>query len=98
VFVHNNYGDEYLYEILDGKQRVRALLDFYENRFPYKGKYFNDLCVRDQNWFCERTISVAEVAKASRKDLLKYFVILNTAGKTMSEEHIEKVKAMIEED
>ena len=97
VFVHNSYQDEYLYEILDGKQRIRALLDYYENRFPYKGKFFNDLSVRDQNWFTEKTIAVAEVERASKQELLRYFVMLNTSGKTMSEEHINRVKKMMEE-
>lgn len=97
VFVHNNYDDEYLYEILDGKQRLRAILDFYENRFPYKGKYYNDLSVRDQNWFCDKCIAVAEVSKSSKKDLLKYFLMLNTTGKAMDKSHIEKVYNMYEE-
>lgn len=98
VFVHNSYHDEYLYQILDGKQRIRAILDFYENRFPYKGKFFNDLSVRDQNWFCDKTIAVAEVERASKQDLLRYFIILNTAGKTMSEEHIQRVRELAEND
>lgn len=97
VFVHNEYMDEYLYEILDGKQRVRALLDYYENRFPYKGKYFNDLSLRDQFWFCQRTISVAEVDKTNRKALLQYFLMLNTAGKTMAKEHLNTIRQMVEE-
>lgn len=97
VFVHNDYGDEYLYEILDGKQRLRAILDYYENRFPYKGKYFNDLSVRDQNWFCDKCIAVAEVSKSSKKELLRYFLMLNTAGKSMDKNHIKKIFEMYEE-
>ena len=97
VLVHNDYTDEYLYEILDGKQRVRALLDFYENRFPYKGKYFNDLSIRDQFWFCQKTIPVAEVDKTNRKALLRYFLMLNTAGKTMAQEHLDSVRKMEQE-
>ena len=34
---------EYGHEILDGKQRLNAIIEFYENRFPYKGYYYNDL-------------------------------------------------------
>lgn len=97
VFVHNNYDDEYLYEILDGKQRLRAILDFYENRFPYKGKYFNDLSIRDQNWFENKCIAVAEVSKTEKKNLLKYFLMLNTTGKSMDKSHIDNVRKMLEE-
>lgn len=31
------------YEIIDGKQRLMTLLNFYLNRFPYKGFYFDVL-------------------------------------------------------
>lgn len=97
VFVHNDYCDEYLYEILDGKQRLRAILDFYENRFAYKGKYFNDLSKIDQNWFENYGISVAEVLPTDKKEILNYFVMLNTTGKPVDTKHIDKVKEMIKE-
>ena len=29
------------YEILDGKQRLNALIEYYENRYPYNGVYYN---------------------------------------------------------
>lgn len=93
-FIHNDYGDEYLYEVLDGKQRIRAILDFYENRFAYKGKYFNDLCPRDQDWFENYSITVAKVENANKKEVLKYFLMLNRAGKVMSNEQLEKVEKM----
>ena len=80
--------------MLDGKQRVRAILDFYENRFAYKGKFFNDLCTRDQDWFENFSINVARVERASKKDVLKYFLMLNRSGKVMSKEQLEKVEEM----
>ena len=93
-FVHRDYDEEKLYEILDGKQRVRALLDFYENRFPYKGKYFNDLSVQDQNWFENYTISSATIDNQSKKAILKYFLMLNRSGKKMDETQLDKVQEM----
>jgi hypothetical protein len=93
-FIHKDYGEKYLYEVLDGKQRVRAILDFYENRFAYKGKFFNDLCTRDQDWFENFSINVARVERASKKDVLKYFLMLNRSGKVMSKEQLEKVEEM----
>ena len=90
-FIHNGHSSEEMYEILDGKQRMRAILDFYENRFAYKGMYFNDLCPKDQSWFENFSISVAEVEKTDQKTVLKYFLMLNDTGKKMSQEHIQKV-------
>ena len=95
VFVHKDYGEDFLYEILDGKQRMRAILDYFENRFPYKGKYFNDLCNEDRNWFENKIISVAEIPDTNKNVILKYFVMLNSAGKTMDKRNLERVKGMM---
>lgn len=97
-FVHNDYGDENLYTVLDGKQRIRAILDFYENRFAYKGRYFNDLAYIDQNHFLHYMISVAEVDRADRKTILKYFLMLNTGGRIMAEEQLEKVRKLYKKE
>lgn len=93
-FIHRDYSEERLYEVLDGKQRIRAILDFYENRFPYKGKYFNDLSVRDQNWFENYTISSAQISNENRKQILRYFLLLNKSGRKMDEKQLEKVQEM----
>lgn len=97
-FIHNPISSEYLYEILDGKQRVTAICEFYENRFPYKGKYFNDLCAKDQNHFENYHISLAEVEYADKATILKYFLMLNTGGKVMDETHLDKVRNMYSEE
>ncbi len=96
-FVHRGYGADCMYEVVDGKQRMRTILDFYENRFAYKGKYFNDLCARDQSWFENYTISMAELRKADKKSILKYFILLNRTGKVMEESQLNKVENMLGE-
>lgn len=98
VFARKEYCDFYLYEPIDGKQRTRTILDFYENRFPYKGKYFNDLSHKDKNWFTTFTINIAEVGDISKEQILKYFIMLNTAGKVMDKGHIDKVKRLLEKE
>jgi hypothetical protein len=95
VFIHKGYGEEYLYEILDGKQRIRAILDYYENRFAYKGLYFNDLSSREQDHLEGYNISIAEVKNISKEQILRYFVTLNKHGKAMDKAQIEKVEKMI---
>ena len=85
------------YEILDGKQRLNTLIEFYENRFPYKGKYYNDLSSKDKRTFNNVHIPVAEIQNVNKNDILKYFIMLNTTGKTMDKNHIDKIKNMIGE-
>lgn len=95
AFIHRRFSaNEPLYEVLDGKQRVNALCEFYENRFPYKGKYFNELSGKDRNHFCNYGVDVAEIAQADKATILKYFLMLNTGGKQISEEHLAKVEQM----
>lgn len=95
AFIHLGYNSEYGYQILDGKQRLTTLVDFYLNKFPYKGVYYNELSVRDQRWFMNRSVSVGEMYEASRELILKYFIMLNTTGHVVSKEHLDKVAGLL---
>ena len=98
VFVHTeDFGAKYLYEILDGKQRLRTILDFYENKLSYMGHYYNDLCEKDQRHFRRFSIATAEVKESNRVQILKYFVVLNTHGRAMDKNQLKKVEQMIKE-
>jgi len=83
------------YEILDGKQRIRAILDFYEDRFTYKGKLFSELSHRDKHHFTDYAIAQAEAKNLTDDQILRYFIMLNTGGRVMAKEQIEKVKGML---
>lgn len=99
VFIHNEYYEKEkdLYECLDGQQRCKTLLEYFENRFPYQGYYFNDLSVRDQCHFENYSISVAEVREITKEQKLRYFLHLNRSGKSMDIKHLEKVENMLKE-
>jgi hydrogenase maturation factor len=99
VFIHLGYYGKYAYEILDGKQRLKTLLDFFEDRFQYKGKYFSDLSIREQDFFEDYSVSVAETRdELTREQKLRYFLKLNTNGKVMAKEQLEKVEKMLEQE
>ena len=83
------------YEILDGKQRLSTLIEFYENKLSYKGKYFNDLSGVDKRAFTEHRVSVAEVRETDKMTVLKYFLMLNRTGKSMDESHLTEVEKML---
>lgn len=97
VFIKNDVMDNYMYEILDGKQRLRAILDFYEDRFQYEGKYFSDLSIREQDFIEDYSITIAEVDDITKEQVLRYFIKLNRSGKVMSKEQLEKVEKMLED-
>lgn len=84
----------YSYEVLDGKQRLHTLCLFYENRIPYKGVYFNDLCGKDRNTFMEHDVTCAEIENSDKKTIYKYFLMLNRGGKQMDKSQLENVEKL----
>jgi hypothetical protein len=82
------------YEVLDGKQRIQAILDFFECRFKYRGKTYNDLHWKDRNYFKGFHISWAESEPLTDEQKYRYFLKLNTTGTPVSNEHMNKVRQM----
>lgn len=88
---------ELSYEILDGKQRLSTLKDFYENRFAYRGKFYNDLSGNDRRTFLEHHVSYAEINEPDRKEAYKHFLMLNRCGKKMDKAQLDKVQRLIDD-
>ena len=81
------------YELVDGKQRLSAVLDFLEDKIKAFGHYYSE--------FEDRLPSNAEFIWCvndlpTRKDVLVWYVELNTGGTPHTQEEINKVKEMIE--
>lgn len=83
-----------LYEMLDGKQRLTAIWEFYCGRFQYKGKYFYELHPRDRSHFKNYSISYAETQPLTNEQKYRYFLKLNTTGTPISQEHLDRVYKM----
>lgn len=82
-------------DIVDGKQRVGALLGFVNDEFPdLHGNYFSDLSKRAQHKFLNSDVmSYASLGeKATDEDVIETFLMVNFTGKIMSQEHIDYVK------
>lgn len=89
---------DYTYEILDGKQRLNCLCEFYENRFSYKGLYFNDLNPYDKNTFFNKKIAIGEARDLTREEKLQLFLAVNRGGKAMNDTHMKRVEDMLYEE
>lgn len=87
-----------LYEILDGKQRINALIEFFEDRFTYNGLKFSELHWRDQYHFKDYSISYAESKPMSEKQKYRYFINLNVTGKPVDPAHIDYVKHLLDKE
>lgn len=101
VFISNPYSEdrEFGYEILDGKQRLTTILEFYNDEWTYEGYYFSELSTYLQYKFRDLSVFVAEMrdGDATKENILEYFIRLNTTGTPMSEEHLDKVRKQLEE-
>lgn len=57
-------------EVLDGKQRIKALIDFYNNEFDVEGLYYKDLHYLDQFFFERLDVVYTRIMnREGRKDL-----------------------------
>jgi len=83
------------YEILDGKQRVITILEFFEDRFEYFGLKFSELHWRDQNHFEDYSISYSEASNLSHEQKYRYFINLNITGKPVDPKHLDHVRTLL---
>jgi uncharacterized protein with ParB-like and HNH nuclease domain len=98
VFVRRSWNTlGKLYEVLDGKQRLTAIIEFYEDRFPYKGYYFSQLSNKDKWAFKNHGVGYGYLENPDKRSIYDAFIKLNTCGKPMNPTHIEKVKKMMNE-
>ena len=101
TFIKRDYDYDNPYakglEVLDGKQRLNAIIDFYEDRFEYRGKTFTQLHPADRGWFRRSPVSVGETAPMTDREKYEYFLRLNVGGKSQDPDHIEYVRGLLDE-
>ena len=98
VFVqkHGSTMGKY-YEVIDGKQRLTTICEFYEDRFKYKGKYFSELSNKDRWKFLNHSVSYGYLETPTKEAIYSTFIKMNTCGKPMDTKHIDKVKKLLKE-
>jgi len=84
----------FMYEMLDGKQRITTLFEFYMSRFKYKGMFFYQMNPRDRNHFKHYPISYAETEPLTDEQKYRYFLKLNTCGTPVDKNHLRKVREL----
>lgn len=85
------------YEVIDGKQRLTAICEFYEDRFQYKGKYFSELSNKDRWKFLNHNVSYGYLENPSKEAIYSTFIKMNTCGKPMDLKHLDRVKKLLKE-
>jgi hypothetical protein len=95
VFVRYPYPEN-RDEVVDGKQRLQAIIAFREGRFAYKGKTWYELAQMDRNNFENLQVQYAELRgeEYKKSDILWLFLSINAGGVPQTEEHISKTRKM----
>ena len=91
-FVINQMDYPYKDQIIDGKQRLTTLCEFYEDRFVWRGKKYSDLSLLDRRQFLHKVVSKATVYNFTDKEAMEVFLYVNDTGKPIDPKHIERVR------
>jgi len=84
-------------DVVDGKQRLNALLDFVTNKFSDShGSYWDDLSTAAQYKFkkCMKFSYFEIDDEVADKEILEQFLAINFTGAPMSVEHIKYVQTL----
>lgn len=84
------------HEILDGKQRVNAIISFILGEFKDSyGNYFHDYDDSIQRKFnMYANLAVSMIEDPTPKDIKRIFLTVNYSGVPMSAEHIDYIKSI----
>lgn len=85
-------------DVVDGKQRLNAIVDFINNEFPDKyGNYWRDLSDLAKHKFTNHQLfSYGEMSEdTTDEDVLKQFLSINFTGKPQSVDHINYVESLL---
>ena len=92
-FDHSKPNGGKLYTCLDGKQRMNCIIDFYEDKFTYKGYRYSQLAAVDKSHFKNHMVAVGTTREQiPLVDQYEYFLRLNQTGKSQSPEFIQEVE------
>ena len=88
---------EYTIDVVDGKQRLSALIGFYQNEFKdLHGNYYRDLDETAKRLFdCFQNLAYLVLSEgATDAETLAAFKAVNFTGKQMSKSHLDFVKSI----
>ena len=92
--MHNFKNTKADFVCVDGLQRITAILKFINNEIPAFGVYLKDY---DALRMADVTLSIWINDLKTKKDVLKWYLEMNSGGTPHTEQELNKVRKMIEE-
>lgn len=83
------------WEVIDGKQRLSSIKDFYEDKFEYQGKKYSQLPKKDRTYFKDYKLPTGILDTSDKDVIIRQFIRLNTCGKSMNKEDIQKAHQLL---
>lgn len=88
------------FEVLDGKQRMMAVIQFIQGQFPVEGFYYKNLSSGDVSRLMNSPFKYKQVkyydknglSEMSLKQKVELFLQINEYGQKVSDEHLAKIK------
>ena len=106
TYLYNNVPiNEPMYEVLDGKQRINAVLSYMKNEFSVNGFYYRDLSIIDTNKFLHLPVEYTRIKyfhpqkghiTMPLENKIELFLQINEYGQRMSDKDLEKAKKYIQ--
>lgn len=90
------------YEVLDGKQRMMAVIEYIRGEFSIDGLYYKDLSLGDVSRLMNATFKYRLIkyydkkkgfSKMTIEQKVELFLQINEYGQRVSEEHLDKIKS-----
>lgn len=105
TYLYNNVSvNEPIYEVLDGKQRINAVLSYMKHEFSINGLYYRDLSAIDTKKFLKIPVEYTRIKyfhpqkvhiTMPLRDKIELFLQINEYGQRMSDKDLEKAKSFI---
>ena len=85
-------------EVLDGKQRLNAIVELMGSVVPYKGVFWHQIAHDERVTVLHRTAQFVDLNKReySRADLLQIFLEVNAGGVPQTPAHLAHVQALLD--